>query len=85
MAEKEEKKELEEKREGEGDGGLVPLALMGTERPITMVKFNADGDLLFTASKGNHVSVWFTNDGRWVGNYVGGHSGVVWSIDVNRL
>ncbi|KAJ4456289.1 putative Eukaryotic translation initiation factor 3 subunit I [Paratrimastix pyriformis] len=65
------------------DGGLVPLALMGTERPITQVKFNSDGDILFTASKANHISAWFTDGGRWIGNYLG-HRGVIWSFDVNR-
>lgn len=33
-------------------------ALRGHERPVRMVKFNADGDLLFTCSDDGFVTVW---------------------------
>jgi WD40 repeat protein len=58
--------------------------LKGHERPITQVKFNVDGDLLFSSSRDYHVSVWRTENGERLGSY-SGHNGAVLSVDVNGI
>jgi translation initiation factor 3 subunit I len=45
-----------------------------------VVKYNRDGDLLFTASKDSNPSVWYTSNGERLGTY-GFHRGTVWDID----
>jgi translation initiation factor 3 subunit I len=57
-----------------------PILLKGHERSITQVKFNNDGDLLFTTSKDNKPTAWFSDNGERFGTY-GGHKGAVWDID----
>lgn len=54
--------------------------LQGHERSITRVKFNEDGDLLFTASKDHHPTVWNASTGERIGTY-DGHKGAVWDLD----
>jgi len=58
------------------------ILLKGHGRGITQIKFNREGDLLFTASKGTEVNLWLS-DGERVGTYVG-HTGAVYALDVNR-
>jgi translation initiation factor 3 subunit I len=41
--------------------------LKGHERPLTVVKFNSDGDLLFTAAKDSHPTVWRSDTGERIG------------------
>lgn len=48
-----------------------------------MVKYNAEGDLLFSCAKDNCPTLWFTSTGERIGTYEG-HTGAVWSLDVNR-
>mmetsp|Transcript_32334 Transcript_32334/g.30846 ORF Transcript_32334/g.30846 Transcript_32334/m.30846 type:complete len:361 (-) Transcript_32334:213-1295(-) len=59
-----------------------PILLKGHERSITTVKFNADGDLLFTCAKDYKPTVWFSDTGERLGTY-GFHKGAVWDIDPN--
>ena len=80
-----------------GEGGFLlggaqpqrPLQLIGHSRPITVLKYNHDGDLLFTASKessvgGTHnLCLWLVETGERVGTYTG-HTGAVYSLDVTR-
>ena len=40
-----------------------PLILKGHIRPITYLKFNREGDLLFSCSKDNTPTVWFSDTG----------------------
>ncbi|XP_018026808.2 eukaryotic translation initiation factor 3 subunit I [Hyalella azteca] len=61
---------------------MKPLMLHGHERSITQIKYNADGDLLFTASKDQTPNVWFSVNGERLGTF-DGHQGAVWSIDVS--
>ena len=61
-----------------------PYLLQGHERPITTVKFNYDGDLLFTASKDLIPSVWRTESGDRLGTFAG-HKGTVWDLDCDRF
>lgn len=56
--------------------------LKGHERPLTTVKFNRDGDLLFSAAKDKKPCVWFTSNGERLGTF-NGHEGGVWHLDVN--
>ena len=59
-----------------------PLILQGHERPLTMVKYNREGDLLFTCAKDHRPCVWYAENGERIGTYEG-HSGTVWCIDVS--
>lgn len=61
---------------------MRPLVLMGHERPLTQVKYNKEGDLLFTCSKDSSASVWYTVNGERLGT-LDGHAGTIWSIDVD--
>jgi len=47
-----------------------------------MVKYNREGDLLFTAAKDHKPCVWFADNGERIGTY-DGHNGTVWCLDVN--
>lgn len=57
--------------------------LVGHERPLTQVKYNREGDLVFTCSKDNVASVWYSINGERLGT-LEGHTGTIWSIDVDR-
>lgn len=61
---------------------MKPFLLMGHTRPLTMVKYNQDGDLLFSCAKEGNVCAWYTKNGELLGTYKG-HNGVVWSLDVS--
>jgi len=57
--------------------------LKGHERSITHIKYNREGDLIFTTSKHPTFAVWFTENGERLGTFEG-HTGAVWSLDVDR-
>jgi len=61
---------------------MKPIALHGHERAITQIKYNADGDLLFSSAKDHSPNVWFSLNGERLGTFEG-HAGAVWSIDCN--
>lgn len=61
-----------------------PFLLQGHERPITVVKYNYDGDLLFTASKDQIPSVWRSESGERLGTFHG-HKGTIWDLDCDRF
>lgn len=56
--------------------------LQGHERSLTQIKFNAEGDLLFSCSKDHVINVWFSHNGERLGTY-DGHNGTVWTVDVD--
>lgn len=58
--------------------------MTGHERPLTQVKFNKEGDLLFSCSKDSSASVWYSLNGERLGT-LDGHTGTIWSIDVDRF
>jgi hypothetical protein len=49
---------------------------------LTQIKFNAEGDLLFSCSKDHIINVWFSHNGERLGTY-DGHNGTVWTVDVD--
>ena len=59
---------------------MKPLALSGHERSLTQVKYNHDGDLIFSAAKDKVPSVWYSHNGERLGSYEG-HRGTVWTVD----
>ncbi|KAI5118251.1 hypothetical protein M0805_007500 [Coniferiporia weirii] len=59
-----------------------PILLQGHERSLTQIKFNKEGDLLFSCSKDQIINVWFSDNGERLGTY-DGHNGTVWTIDVD--
>lgn len=56
--------------------------LQGHERSITQIKYNREGDLLFSSSKDLKPNVWWSLNGERLGTY-NGHQGAVWSLDVD--
>ncbi|KIY66174.1 WD40 repeat-like protein [Cylindrobasidium torrendii FP15055 ss-10] len=61
---------------------MKPILLQGHERSLTQIKFNTDGDLLFSCSKDNIINVWYSHNGERLGTYEG-HNGTVWTLDVD--
>lgn len=59
-----------------------PLMLQGHERAVTQIKYNREGDLLFTAAKDSKPNIFYSLNGERLGNLIG-HNGAVWCIDVN--
>ena len=59
-----------------------PILLKGHSRPLTKVKFNRDGDLLFTCGKDHKPNVWYSENGERLGTY-SGHNGSVYDCDIN--
>ncbi|KMZ72360.1 putative Eukaryotic translation initiation factor 3 subunit [Zostera marina] len=62
---------------------MRPILLKGHERPLTFLKYNREGDLLFSCAKDNTPTVWFADNGERLGTYRG-HNGAVWCCDVTR-
>ena len=62
----------------------LTVGLTGHERSLTQIKFNAEGDLLFSCSKDHIINVWFSHNGERLGTY-DGHNGTVWTIDVDCM
>ncbi|KAJ3550817.1 hypothetical protein NM688_g4994 [Phlebia brevispora] len=63
---------------------MRPILLQGHERSLTQIKFNREGDLLFSCSKDHVINVWFSHNGERLGTY-DGHNGTVWTIDVDFI
>jgi len=59
---------------------MKPISLHGHERAITKIRYNKDGDLLFSSAKDKSPNVWFSINGERLGTFEG-HEGAVWSID----
>ena len=55
---------------------------MPKERALTQVKYNKDGDIIFSVSKDHIICAWFSANGERLGTYHG-HQGALWSIDVD--
>ncbi|KAI7866713.1 WD40-repeat-containing domain protein [Spinellus fusiger] len=61
---------------------MRPILLQGHTRSLTQIKYNREGDLLFSVSKDKNVNVWYSHNGERLGTY-SGHQGSVWTVDVN--
>jgi translation initiation factor 3 subunit I len=61
---------------------MRPILLKGHERPLTFLKYNGDGDLLFSCAKDHTPTVWYASNGERLGTYRG-HNGAVWCCDVS--
>lgn len=61
---------------------MKPILLYGHERALTQIKYNREGDLLFSAAKDQRPNVWYSLNGERLGTF-NGHCGAVWSIDVD--
>lgn len=61
---------------------MRPILLQGHERSLTQVKYNSDGDIIFSVSKDHIVCAWYSQNGERLGTYKG-HQGALWTVDVN--
>ncbi|KAL7785539.1 WD40-repeat-containing domain protein [Trichoderma ceciliae] len=61
---------------------MRPILLAGHERALTQIKYNLDGDLIFSVAKDQQICVWFSHNGERLGSYHG-HVGAIWTVDVD--
>ncbi|CZT01809.1 Eukaryotic translation initiation factor 3 subunit I [Rhynchosporium agropyri] len=61
---------------------MRPTLLQGHERALTQIKYNRDGDIIFSTAKDQHICAWFAHNGERLGTYHG-HQGAVWTVDVD--
>ncbi|KAL1819095.1 hypothetical protein DCAR_0415348 [Daucus carota subsp. sativus] len=62
---------------------MRPILIKGHERPLTYLKYNKEGDLLFSCALDRNPAVWYADKGELLGTYRG-HIGSVWGCDVSR-
>ena len=60
---------------------MKPLVLKGHSMPITVLEFNKDNDLLFSASKDRFITLWSSEYGERIGTYA--HGAAVYAMDVD--
>lgn len=61
---------------------MRPIALHGHTRALTRVRYNREGDLIFSAAKDSSPVVWHATSGQRIGNY-DANIGVVWDLDID--
>ncbi|KAL5353891.1 translation initiation factor eIF3 subunit [Pseudogymnoascus australis] len=61
---------------------MRPILLQGHERALTQIKYNRDGDIIFSTAKDQHICAWYAHNGERLGSYHG-HQGALWTIDVD--
>ena len=61
---------------------MRPILISGHERSISQVRYNPDGDLIFSTAKDNKICAWFSANGERLGTYTG-HQGAIWTSAVN--
>ena len=61
---------------------MKPISLHGHEKSITQIRYNREGDLLFSCAKDKCPNVWYSINGERLGTY-DGHNGAVWCLDVD--
>eukprot|EP01065_Artemidia_motanka_P010021 TRINITY_DN15231_c0_g1_i1.p2 TRINITY_DN15231_c0_g1~~TRINITY_DN15231_c0_g1_i1.p2 ORF type:complete len:348 (+),score=102.21 TRINITY_DN15231_c0_g1_i1:59-1102(+) len=62
---------------------MKQITVKGHRRAVTQVKYNREGDLLFTCAKDRTIWVHNAETGEFLGSY-DGHSGSVWDVDANH-
>lgn len=60
----------------------IPIVLNAHTKPITLVKFNDEGDILFTSAKDNVIIAWKASNLQLIGSYVK-HTAAIASFDVS--
>ena len=63
---------------------MKALMLISHERSITQIKYNLDGDLLFSVSKSPPAMVWRTDTGMRIGTYEIGEKASIYCLDINN-
>lgn len=61
---------------------MRPIIIKGHERPLSQLKFNKEGDLLFSVARDQTASVWFSHNGERLGT-LSGHGGAIFSVDID--
>ncbi|KFY90490.1 hypothetical protein V498_05925 [Pseudogymnoascus sp. VKM F-4517 (FW-2822)] len=61
---------------------MRPILLQGHERALTQIKYNRDGDIIFSTAKDQHICAWYAHNGERLGSYHG-HQGALWTVDVD--
>jgi len=61
---------------------MRPILLQGHERALTQVKYNRDGDIIFSTAKDKQICAWFSANGERLGTYTG-HQGAIWTVDTD--
>jgi translation initiation factor 3 subunit I len=69
---------------------MKPISLHGHDRSVTCIRYNRDGDLLFSCAKDSLPNVWYAINGERLGTFGyaedrdgNSHSGAVWCLDVD--
>lgn len=62
---------------------MKPIVLKGHERPITIVRFNYDGDLFFSGSAETKINLWESYTGERLGSYATKASVRSLDVDIN--
>ncbi len=69
---------------------MKPISLHGHERSITQIRYNREGDLLFSSAKDYYPNVWYSINGERLGTFGSStdrdndsHMGAVWCNDVD--
>lgn len=61
---------------------MIPLLTSSQERSLNQIKYNRDGDLLFSVAKDKVACAWYSANGERLGTYHG-HQGALWTVDVS--
>ena len=61
---------------------MKPIILQGHSRPIKDIKFNKDGDLIFTASSDRLITLWAAETGERIGTF--DHSAAINNITLTQ-
>jgi len=61
---------------------MKPIILQGHSRPIKDIKFNKDGDFIFTASSDRLITLWATDSGERIGTFE--HSAAINNITLTQ-
>ena len=48
---------------------MQPYVLKGHDRPVTIVRFNYDGDIFFSGSAESKINLWDSYTGERIGSY----------------
>lgn len=61
---------------------MRPILLQGHERPLTQLKYNREGDLLFSVARDKTICVWYSHNGERLGT-LEGSGGANFSVDAD--